>query len=124
MNWQASIDAAQGRGVLLAEGSIDLGGSVEAILGLARDPALAPGWPIVVELQRATYTPTLADAARLGGLMVHAEALAGHRVAFLTGDTPLHGVAGLLAGMGAAKGIAARAFKAPEEMEAWLTGPG
>lgn len=120
MSWDASVDAARRRGVLRATGAIDLTGSITAILTLADDPDLATDWPIVVHLEAASYTPSLADAAKLGGLTAHAAHLATHRVAFLTGDTPLFGVAGLLAGMAAAKGIAARAFKTPAELEAWL----
>lgn len=116
------MDAARQRGVLRATGVIDLAGSVTAILTLADDPDLGTDWPIVVHLEAASYTPSLADAAKLGALTAHAAQLASHRVAFLTGDTPLYGVAGLLAGMASAKGIAARAFKTPEELEAWLVG--
>lgn len=122
MTWDATIDHTRGRGVLRASGAIDLAGSVSALLALADDPALDSHWPIVVDLTTARYTPSLADATKLGTLTAHAATLATHRVAFLTGDTPLFGVAGLLAGMASAKGIAARAFKAPDELEAWLAG--
>lgn len=124
MSWEPSVDATARRGILRATGRIDLAGSVTAILALADDPALGGDWPIEVHLEEASYTPSLADAAKLGALTAHAAVLASHRVAFLTGDTPLHGVAGLLAGIASARNVSARAFKTRAEMQAWLASAG
>jgi hypothetical protein len=120
MAWTTRFDPTARRGVLVADGPIDLAGSVEAMLSLAADPRLETGWGILVDLSGATYTPTLADAMKLGGLQSHAEALEGHRVAFLTASPALHAVAGLLASMATAKGIEARAFDNVEAADGWL----
>lgn len=123
MPYLTRFDPAARRGILTADGAIDMGASVEAMLALAGDPRLEPAWGILVDLSEATYTPTLADAMKLGGLQSHAEALEGHRVAFLTSTPVLHTVATLLAGMAAAKGLKARAFATAAEASHWLDQP-
>jgi hypothetical protein len=122
MSWTTHFDPLARRGTLTADGPIDLGGSLEALLALATAPELAPGFTILVDLTAATYTPTLADAARLGSLQQHAEALAGRRVAFLSATPTLQALAGLVASMATARSIPAKAFTEAEAAAAarWL----
>ncbi|HEX9166796.1 MAG TPA: hypothetical protein VF862_12865 [Gemmatimonadales bacterium] len=121
MSWTTGFDPATSRGILTADGAIDLGGSVEAMLALAGDPRLEPGWAILVDLNAASYAPTLADAARLGALRQHAEALLGRRIAFVATAPSIQTITGLLASMAAAKGIQARAFTNGADAEQWLS---
>lgn len=120
MPYTTRFDPAARRGILVAEGSIDLAGSVEAMLALAADPVLEPGWAILVDLNAASYTPTLADAAKLAGLQQHAEELRGRRIGFVAGTLSIQTITGLLAGIATAKGIQARAFTNSAEAEQWL----
>jgi hypothetical protein len=120
MSWTTRFDPTARRGILTAEGPIDLGGSIEALLALAADPELAPGWTILVDLAAATYTPTLADAAKLVSLQQHTAALEGRRVAFLSANPAIQAVAGVVASMATAKGIPAKAFTNGGEADAWL----
>lgn len=120
MPYTTRFDPATGRGTLTADGAIDLGSSVEAMLALAGDPRLEPGWAILVDLHAASYTPTLADAAKLAGLQQHTEALRGRRIAFVATAPSIQTITGLLASMAAAKGIVARAFTNSAEAERWL----
>lgn len=121
MPYTTRLDPAAGRGILTAEGTIDMAGSVEAMLALASDPRLEPGWAILVDLHAASYTPTLADAAKLAGLQQHAEALFGRRIAFLASTPALQTITGLLASIAAAKGIQARAFTNGADAEQWCS---
>ena len=120
MPYTTRFDPASRRGILAAEGAIDLGGSVEAMLALAGDPRLEPGWHILVDLNAASYTPSLADAARLSGLQQHAEALLGRRVAFLATTPTIQAITGILASIATARGIEARAFTNSAEAGQWL----
>ena len=122
MPYTTRFDPTATRGILTADGIIDLGGSVEAMLALAGDPRLEPGWTILVDLNAASYTPTLADAAKLGALQQHAEALLGRRIAFLASTPTIQVVAGLIASMATAKGITAQAFTDASEASRWLDG--
>jgi hypothetical protein len=121
MPYTTRFDPATGRGTLTADGAIDLGSSVEAMLALAGDPRLEPGWAILVDLHAASYTPTLADAAKLAGLQQHTEALRGRRIAFVATAPSIQTITGLLASMAAAKGIQARAFTNGADAEQWCS---
>jgi hypothetical protein len=116
------FDPASRCGILVGEGAIDLAGSVEAMLALAGDTGLEPGWHILVDLSAASYTPSLADAAKLAGLQQHTEALRGRRVAFLASTPTIQAITGVLAGIATAKGIEAKAFTESGEVERWLEG--
>lgn len=120
MPYTTRFDPTARRGSLVAEGSIDLAGSVEAMLALAADPELEPGWAILVDLSTASYTPTLADAAKLAGLQQHADPLRGRRIAFVAGTPSIQAITSLLAGIASARGIQAKAFVTASEAETWL----
>jgi hypothetical protein len=118
------IDPDRRLAVAVGEGRCDLAAALDTLQRLAADPALGPGFGVLVDLRDADYTPSIGEARALAAFYASPAGLLGHRLARVVRKPVDYGVGNMIATLAGLRGGQVRTFRSVREALAWLGGPG
>lgn len=120
MPYASTIDPERRIMIVVATAPNDRASTSLGIEEFSKDPRLAPGFGVLLDLRENDYTPSAPEAHELTNLYL--DKFRGRPLALVVARLVQLGVANMIATIAELRGGSVRAFRDRNEAEVWLTG--